>query len=241
MARPIMHILICSVFATQACRKTVVSDKVVPVAIATATAEPLKKGIGDGIPDTKAVLRLTNASCEAERQTVFSVKVAGLINTDWIKLSCNDKSKEIVINTKKGYCNVLQLKADVSFSKAGLNPESYTRSTSVASDLSFFKIDQTAARNENRAGTNIHFEDINDDYWNNAYMICLKDKNKIITKEPITGLENQPCSNILSGYTNSKNEKIDPVVEWNDFEFTVESDDVQFTVEGFKDFGCRAD
>jgi hypothetical protein len=224
------------------CKKTVISDKVVPVAVPTATAEPLKKGIGDGVPDTKAVLRLVNANCEAERTTVFSVKVAGLVNTDWITLSCKEKSKEVVINTKKGYCNVLQLKSEVTFDKTNQDGsktiEKYTRSTAVASDLAFFKVDQKPAVNGSSAGTNIHFEDTNDDYWNKAYMICLKDKNATIALEPITGNKNQSCANILNGYTDTTNKKINPVVEWNDFEFTVESDEVQFTVEGFKDIGC---
>ncbi|NBX18102.1 MAG: hypothetical protein EBR09_12135 [Proteobacteria bacterium] len=237
------HILLSVLFFAAGCKKTVVSDKVVPIAIATATAEPLKKGIGDGVPDTKAVLRFVNANCEAERKSVLSVKVAGLVNTDWITISCSDKTKEVVINSKKGYCNVLQLKSDVSFQKKDSEGkeirENYVRTTASAADRVFFKVDQPAAKSNGRTGINIHFEDTNDDYWNKAYMICLKDTNATIPEEPITGVRNQACKNIINGYTDTANKKINPVVEWNDFEFTAESDEVQFTVEGFKDVGCN--
>jgi len=222
------------------CKKTVISDRVVPVAVATATIEPLKKGIGDGIPDTKATIRLTKARCDKDeyRKTVFSVKVAGLVKTDWISMNCNDLAREIVIDTKKGYCNVLQLKADVSFAKQNMTSESYQRTSATQKDQGFFKADQKKAENGSIAGVNIRFEDTNDAYWNTAYLVCLNDKNAKIDLEPITGVRNQPCTNILNGYVDPVKGKIDAPVDWNDFEFSVESDQVQFAVEGFKDLGC---
>lgn len=221
-----------------ACKKTVISDKVVPVATPVATLEPPKKGIGDGVPDTKAILRLTQAKCDAERKTAFAVKVAGLKNADWIPLTCNDKSREVEINTKKGYCNVLQLKADVSFVKTGLPEERYTRQTVNASDKVFFNVDQRPSESGGVQGMNIHFEDTNDSYWNTAYMFCMKNPAGVVAVEPITGVKNQSCSNILKGYTGQDGRPVSPAVDWNDFEFTVESDQVQFTVEGFPEIGC---
>lgn len=235
MSQAICRSFLAFVLLAQACNKTVVSDKVVPVSTPVVTDTPPKKGIGDGIPDTKAIIRLTKANCDAERKSVFQLKVAGLVNTEWIQINCNDTGRDIEINTKKGYCNILQLRADVSFEKTGLKPESYQRSTQKSEDKDFFKVSQNQV-NGTVSGINIDFEDTNDDYWNVAYKQCVQDPSKTITKVPIDGRD-LSCSVILNGETvGGKNEKI---VDWNDFQFSVESSDVQFAVEGFPDLGCQ--
>ncbi|MEN9809625.1 MAG: hypothetical protein RLZZ488_1192 [Pseudomonadota bacterium] len=244
MSQAICRSFLAFLLLAQACNKTVVSDKVVPVSTPVVTVAPPKTGIGDGIPDTKAIIRLTKANCEAERKSVFQLKVAGLVNTDWIQINCNDKDREIEINTKKGYCNVLQLKADVTFEKAGLKSESYQRSTQTSEDKDFFKVTQKQVDGA-VSGVNIDFEDTNNDFWKYAYVQCVNDPSKTILKAPIDGGD-LPCSVVLNGgvVEELKNgvrtqREIPKIVDWNDFQFTVESSDVQFSVEGFPNLGCK--
>jgi len=226
---------LCCVFALS-CKKTVISDKVEPV----ATSAPIDRGIGDGKSDSKAKLRLTNARCDAERKTTMAVKVAGLKNTDWVELNCETTGREIEIDTKTGYCNVLQLKGTVTFEKKGLQSENYIRTTSNSADKDFFKVENLSQASNTTKGMNIQFEDTNDLYWKNAYQYCLKNENAVLTMEPITGIKNQPCKNVLNSYQNASGTTITPAIDWNDFEFTVESESVQFAVEGFSDVGCSS-
>jgi len=216
------------------CNKTVVSDKIVPIATSTpAKQEPTRKGIGDGLADTKSTIRLTGTKCDAERLTEFEVKVAGLSNTTWTKFLCSDKTKEIKIDTKKGYCNVLQLRAHVSMTKAGF-ADDYYRETAKQVDRSFFKIDQMVGDDKKIIGTNIHFEDTNDSYWNNTYKPCLdKVKAESDTIKDVIEGDMKTCARILG-----KEPGKSAAVDWNDFEFSVESDEVEFTVENFPEIGC---
>lgn len=213
-----------------ACKKTVISDKVTPLVTATPA-----KGIGDGIPDSEAIIRLTGTKCDAERVTTFEIKVAGLRDTDWTKFTCDDKTKEIRIATKSGFCNVLQLRAHVVFTKQGLTPEDYYRETSKSLDKPFFIVDQSSASNDPSKSVNVHFEDTNDEYWASTYTPCLGENKKLtdIVPDVIEGGE-KTCSQILG-----KDKDKPPAVDWNDFEFAVESEDVQFSVESFPDIGCN--
>jgi len=215
------------------CKKTVVADKVAPIASPSPTIEPPRKGIGDGIPDTQALIKLTGTRCSAERITEFEVKVAGLKNSSWIKFTCSDKSKEITIDTKSGYCNVLQLRAHVNMTKAGLT-EDYFRETAKAIDKHYYIIDQNASSNAGGKGINVHFEDTNDNYWNKTYKPCL-DGSKAESDTVLDVIEGnqKTCARILGKVAGEP-----AAVDWDDFEFTVESGQVQFTVEGFPDIGC---
>jgi hypothetical protein len=233
---PCKNMLITAVAATlvisalSACKKTVISDKVTPL----VTPSPAK-GIGDGVPDSEAIIRLTGTKCDGERVTTFEIKVAGLRDTGWTKFTCDDKTKEIKIATKSGFCNVLQLRAHVVFTKAGLNPEDYYRETSKSQDKPFFIVDQSTASNDPSKNVNIHFEDTNDDFWAKTYTPCLGENKNLMDKvfDVIEGNE-KTCAQVLG-----KDKDSPPAVDWNDFEFSVESDNVQFSVESFPDIGCN--
>ena len=217
------------------CKKTVISDRVVSVATPSPTTEPPRKGIGDGVPDTTATIRLTGTRCSAERITEFEVKVAGLKNTEWTKFTCSDKSKEIRINTKSGYCNVLQLRARVSITKTGLTEE-YVRETAKAADQQFFIVDQNPEVNARGEGINIHFEDTTDAYWNKTYQPCVdgsKSANDLVL-DVIEGNQ-KTCTQILG-----KDPAKPAAVDWDDFEFSVESEQVKFSVESFPNIGCSS-
>jgi hypothetical protein len=215
------------------CKKTVVSDRVIARPTPTPTVEGPRKGIGDGLPDTTAIIRLTGTRCSAERITEFEVKVAGLKNTQWTKFTCSDKSKEIRINTKSGYCNVLQLRARVSITKTGLTEE-YVRETAKASDQQYFIVDQNPEGNASAEGINIHFEDTTDAYWNKTYQPCV-DGSKAASDLVLDVIEGnqKSCTQILG-----KDPAKPAAVDWDDFEFSVESDQVQFSVEAFPNVGC---
>jgi hypothetical protein len=199
------------------------------------TAEPPRKGIGDGMPDTTATIRLTGTRCSAERITEFEVKVAGLKNTEWTKFTCSDKSKEIRINTKSGYCNILQLRARVSMTKTGLTEE-YVRETAKAVDQQYFIVDQNSEGNARGEGINIHFEDTTDAYWNKTYQPCVNGSKSgtDLVLDVIEGNQ-KTCTQILG-----KDPSKPAAVDWDDFEFSVESDQVQFSVESFPNIGCSS-
>ncbi len=223
--------LIAGLCSLAACKKTVVSDKVVSVATPMPTTEPPRKGIGDGIADTQAIIKITGTKCSAERITEFAVKVAGLKNTDWIKFRCDDPDKEIKVDTKKGYCNVLQLRPRVYMTKSGVSEE-YYRETANSSHRFFFKVKQSTSQSTTSRGVNIVFEDTTDEYIKKTYEPCSKDPNLQKVTDVIEGGE-KACAQILGKVTDKP-----AAVDWDDFQFTVESDQVQFTVEGFPDVGC---
>lgn len=227
-------LFIQATLALESCKKTVVSDKVTPIVTQAPELETPRKGIGNGIADTQATIILNGTKCSAERVTEFEVKVLGIKDTSWTKFKCTDKSKEILIDAKTGYCNVLQLRAHVSMDKPGFE-EKYIRETAKVVDKQYFIVDQTISENSIEKGINIHFEDINDEYWSKTYKPCLdKIKAESDTVLDIIEGDQKTCAEIL-GQVPEK----DPAVDWNDFEFSVMSDQVKFSVEGFPDVGCN--
>lgn len=218
--------------AGQACNKTVVSDKVVPVRTPDTTPAQNNGTIEGQTPDTKSKIRISKAACEAERKTEFQLKVRGLVGTDWIRLSCDDikNGKEFEVDSKKGYCNVLELKADVSFTKTGLPSENYVRASSNLSDKVFFRLEPVSGSAATSA-LKISFEDTNDEYWNKGFQYCSNNPGGTIGKVPITGVINQKCDAFMQ----------DPgmAVDFNDFVFSVESNDVEFAVENQPEIGCK--
>lgn len=223
-------LLACAQLPLVGCKKTVIADKVTPLVTATPA-----RGIGDGVPDSEATIRLTGTKCDAERLTTFEVRVAGLRDTGWTQFTCQDKTKEFRIATKSGFCNVLQLRARIVFKKAGLDPEDYYRETAKESDKPFFIVDQSAASNDPSKSVNVHFEDTTDLFWSKTYTPCLADNKNLQDRVPdvIEGGE-KTCAQVLG-----KDKDVLPAVDWNDFEFSVDSDEVQFSVEGFPDIGCK--
>ncbi|NBW80562.1 hypothetical protein EBR21_02300 [bacterium] len=229
--RLLLSVIAVSV-ASQACNKTVVSDKVVPVKTPDTSPTRNNGNIEGQAPDIKSKIRISKAACNAERKTEFQVKVRGLVGTDWIRLSCDDikSGKEFEVDSKKGYCNVLELKAEVSFSKTGLPSENYTRVSSNLSDKVFFKLEPVSGSALTSA-LKISFEDTNDEYWNKGFQYCSKNPAGTIELVPITGARNQSCESFIK----------DPgmAVDFNDFVFSVESNDVQFAVENQPEIGCK--
>ncbi|MFZ9520648.1 MAG: hypothetical protein ACO3A4_09240 [Silvanigrellaceae bacterium] len=236
MQLPLLLLFSALALAGQACNKTVVSDKVVPVKTPDTSPATGSGNIDGQTPDAKSRIRISKANCDAERKTLFQVKVAGLVGTEWIRMTCEEikSGKEFEVDSKKGYCNVLQLKADVSFEKTNANgtvtKENYTRSSANLSDKVFFKIEPGSD-----AGTlsalRIKFEDTNDDYWNKAYQYCTTNPNGVIEMVPITGVMKQECQSFIS----------DPgmAVDFNDFVFSIQSSDIQFAVENQPGIGCK--
>lgn len=229
--------LLAGLCVLSACKKTVVSDKIVTITTPTPTTEPPRKGIGDGIADTQAIIKITGTKCSAERITEFAVKVAGLKNTEWINFRCNETDKEIRVDTKKGYCNVLQLRPRVSMTKNG-ETEEYYRESANSSHKFFFKARPATSQSSISRGVNISFEDTTDLYTKQTYEPCKKaaDENKDLSVQKVMDViegNEKTCAHILGKVPDKP-----AAVDWDDFQFTVESDQVQFTVEGFPEIGC---
>jgi hypothetical protein len=231
--------------AGQACNKTVVSDKVVPVKTPDTSPTQNNGTIEGQTPDTKSKIRISKASCDAERKTEFQVKVQGLIGTDWIRLSCDDikSGKEFEVDSKKGYCNVLQLKTDVTFDKSPFTPEKYTRTTSNPSDKFFFKLEAVGGSSSTSA-LKIRFEDTNDDFWNEVYLICKNTSDKLWEQTQITLSKLQyektwTCDEFMNGRKKQDGTRWPTIVDFDDFVFSIESNDVQFAVENQPEIGCK--
>jgi len=232
--------LLVSALFLAACKKTVVSDKITTVTTPTPSAEPPRRGIGDGLADTQTVIRISGTKCAAERTTEFALKVAGLKNTEWVKFGCKEgKETFIKVDTKKGYCNILQLRPYVLLAnKQGVTIEEYYRETANSNHKFFFKVTQSNSQNSISKGVRISFEDTTDAYISKTYNPCKeaaeqkKDLNTTKVFDEIEKVE-KTCAQVLGMIPDKE-----AAVEWNDFEFTVESDQVQFTVEGFPEMGC---
>jgi len=192
--------------------------------------------------DSKASLKLVNANCKGERKTTFSIRVAGVKDAEWLPISCNDNDKVIELDVRKGECNVLQLKADVTFDKPPAS-DKYQRSTALKDDLEFFKVQQIAGSASH--GLRVLFEDTNNDYWKNAWNFCESNPDGAVKLVPITLMEDQKCTEIRNGYTENNPASVDygkfisPAVDWSDFVFSIESDEAKLAVEGFPSNDCK--
>lgn len=239
------------------CTKAVVSHQKIPVGALPPTQaqapangkknEPTNQTNSNTVvkadlpPDSKASLRLVTANCKGERKTTFSLRVAGVKDAEWLPISCDDKDKVIELDVLKGECNVLQLKADVTFDKPTAS-DKYQRSTALKDDLEFFKVQQIAGSASH--GLRVLFEDTNNDYWKNAWKFCEINPDGTVKLVPITLMIDQKCSEIRNGYTENNPASADfgkfisPAVDWSEFVFSIESDEAKLAVEGFPSNDC---
>jgi len=193
-------------------------------------------------PDSKAAMKLISANCKGERKTTFSIRVAGVKDSEWQPISCNDSNKVIELDVRKGECNVLQLKADITFDKPPTS-DKYQRSTAAKDDLEFFKVQQIAGSASH--GLRVLFEDTNNEYWKDAWKFCESNPDGIVKLVPITLMTEQKCSEIRNGYTENNPASADfgkfisPAVDWSDFVFSIESNEAKLAVEGFPSNDCK--
>ncbi len=224
-----------------ACKKTVISDKVTPI----ATEAPKKEG--EIVADTVAKIKLVGG-CDpnAVIGRKVQISVMGVQNSQPIAFECikdsslEEKTFDIPVSTQ--VCNRIRIVADLktpdNWGFEGTEPLkytrtlNYTRSTAVPADSIFFKVNGTPSAQTLDVGFEDHITELMD-----IDQKCQKSgavESEKFLQVPVFGDKDVSCQTYLS------DEKYRTGIDHNDVKLLFSSSDpkVKFVLEGDPNGKC---